>query len=228
LAKPLHELIKKEQNFQVWEWPLEAMDAFHQLKDCLVTAPVLASPEPGNDDFLVHSDASNFAVGAVLSQWQQDPTTGRRQQRVIGFFSRKLTATECKYATYDRELMAIRDALQSWRFFVQGKHIDIFTDHCALERILKQWTLSSHQFNTLMDLNHFDYDIRYIPGAKNVVADRLSPRADHNTSQAALLATEITDVSHMSEHHVQEDYVQEDHVQEDHVQEDHVQEGHVI
>jgi hypothetical protein len=191
LAKPLHELIKKEQNFQVWEWPLEAMDAFHQLKDCLVTAPVLASPEPGNEDFLVHSDASNFAVGAVLSQWQQDSTTGRRQQRVIGFFSRKLTATECKYATYDRELMAIRDALQSWRFFVQGKHVDIFTDHRALERILKQRTLSSRQFNTLMDLNHFDYDIRYIPGAKNVVADRLSRRADHNTSQAALLVTEI-------------------------------------
>jgi hypothetical protein len=174
LAKPLHELIKKEQNFQFWEWPLEAMDAFHQLKDCLVTAPVLASPEPGNEDFLVHSDASNFTVGAVLSQWQQDSTTGRRQQRVIGFFSRKLTATKCKYATYDRELMTIRDALQSWCFFMQGKHVDIFTDHHGLERILKQRTLSSRQFNTLIDLNHFNYDIRYIPGAKNVVADRLS------------------------------------------------------
>jgi hypothetical protein len=228
LAKPLHELIKKEQNFQVWEWPLEAMDAFHQLKDCLVTAPVLASPEPGNEDFLVHSDTSNFAVGAVLSQWQQDLTTGRRQQRVIGFFSRKLTAMECKYATYDRELMAIRDALQSWCFFVQRKHVDIFTDHRALERILKQQTLFSRQFNTLMDLNHFDYDICYIPRVKNVVANRLSRRADHNTSQAALLVTEITDVGHVSEDHVQEDHVQEDHVQEGHVQEDHVQEGHVI
>jgi hypothetical protein len=170
LDKPLHELIKKDQNFQVWEWPLEAMDAFHQLKDCLVMAPVLTSPEPGNEDFLVYSNASNFAVGAVLSHWQQDSTTGwqqdsttgRQQQRVIGVFSRKLTATECKYATYDRELMAIRDALQSWRFFVHGKHVDIFTDHRALERILKQRTLSSRQFNTLMDLNHFDYDIRYI------------------------------------------------------------------
>jgi hypothetical protein len=149
---------------------VEAMDAFHQLKDCLVTVPVLASLEPGNDDFLVHSDDSNFAVGAVLSQWQQDSTTGRQQQRVIGFFLRKLIATECKYATYDRELMAIRDALQSWRFFMQGKHVDISMDHRALERILKQRTLSSHQFNTLMDLNHFDYNIRYIPGAKNVVA----------------------------------------------------------
>jgi hypothetical protein len=133
--------------------------------------------------------------------------------------------------------MAIRKALQSWGFFVQGKHVDIFMDHRALERILKQRTLSSRQFNTLMDLNHFDYDIRYIPGAKNVVADQLSRRADHNTSQAALLITEITDVGHMSEDHVQEahmledhvqaDHVQEDHVQEDQVQEDHVQEDHV-
>jgi hypothetical protein len=69
LAKPLHELIKKEQNFQIWEWSPEAMEAFQQLKNCLVTAPVLASPEPGNEEFLVHSDASNFAVGAVLLQW---------------------------------------------------------------------------------------------------------------------------------------------------------------
>jgi hypothetical protein len=114
LAKSLHELIKKEQNFQIWEWSLEAMDAFQQLKDCLVTAPVLASPEPGNADFLIDSDASNFAVGAVLSQWQQDSTTARRPLRVIGFFSRKLTATECKFATYDRKLIAIRNALQSW------------------------------------------------------------------------------------------------------------------
>jgi hypothetical protein len=182
LARPLHELIKKEQKFQVWKWPLEAMDAFHQLKDCLVTAPVLASPEPRNEDFLVHSDASNFAVGAVLLQWQQDSTTGRWQRRVMGFFSRQLAPTECNYASYDRELMAFRHELQSWRFFVQGKNVDIFTDHHALERIVKQRSLFSRQFNTLMDLNHFDYDICYIQGAKNVVADRLSRRADHNTS----------------------------------------------
>jgi hypothetical protein len=168
LAKPLHELITKEQNFQIWKWSLKAMDAFQQLKDCLVTAPVFASPEPGNEDILIHSDASNFAVGAVLSQWQQD-STGRRQQHVIGYFSRKLASTECKYATYDRELMAIHDALQSWQFFVQGKHVDISTDHRVLERILKKRTLSSRQFNMLMDLNHFDYDIRYILGAKNLV-----------------------------------------------------------
>jgi hypothetical protein len=110
---------------------------------------------------------------------------------------------------------------------VQGRHVDIFTDHRTLERILKQRTLSSRQFNTLMDLNHFDYDIRYIPGAKNVIADRVSRRADHNTSQAALLVTEITDAGHVSEDLVQEDHVQDNHVQEDHVQEDHLQEDHV-
>jgi hypothetical protein len=85
-----------------------------------------------------------------------------------------------------------------------------------------------------MDLNHFDYDIRYIPGAKNVVADRLSRRADHNTRQAALLVTEITDAGQMSEDHAQQedheqqDHVQQDHVQQDHVQQDHVQQNHVV
>jgi hypothetical protein len=138
--------------------------------------------------------------------------------------------------------MAIRDVLQGWRFFVQGKHVDIFTDsdHRALKGILKPWTVSLRQFNTLMDLNNFDYDIRYISGAKNVVADRLSRRTDHNTSQAALLATGVShvledhvekdhvqDEDHVQEVHVQEDQVQADHVQEDQVQADHVQEDHV-
>jgi hypothetical protein len=60
----------------------------------LVTAPVLASLEPENEDFLTHSDACNFAVGAVLLQWQQD-SMGRQQQRVIDYFLSELTATEC-------------------------------------------------------------------------------------------------------------------------------------
>jgi pentapeptide MXKDX repeat protein len=102
------------------------------------------------------------------------------------------------------------------------------TKHLPASYVSRPYTLSSRQFNTLMDLNHFDYDMCYIPGAKNVVADdRLSRRADHNTSQAALLVTEITDAGHVSEDHVQEDHVQKDHVQEDHVQEDHVQQDHV-
>jgi hypothetical protein len=109
------------------------------MKDSLVTAPVLASPEPGNENFMVHSNASNLAVAAVLSQFQQDSATRWRQQRVIRYFSRKLTVMKGKYATYDRELMAIRNALQSWRFFVQGKHVDIFTNHRPLKRILTEW-----------------------------------------------------------------------------------------
>jgi hypothetical protein len=67
--------------------------------------------ELGNKEFLLHSDVFSFAVEVVLSLWQQD-STGGRQQHVIGYFSRKLTTTECKYATYDRELMAICNTLQ--------------------------------------------------------------------------------------------------------------------
>jgi hypothetical protein len=65
-----------------------------------------------------------------------------------------------------------------------------------------------------MDLNHFDYDIHFISEAENMVADRLSRQADHNTSHAALLITEITDVGHVTEDHVQEDHVQGSHVTE--------------
>jgi hypothetical protein len=74
----------------------------------------------------------------------------------------------------------------AWRFFTQGNHVTIHTDHRALEQILKQRTLSSRQFGALLALSNFDYDIKYIRGAKNVVADRLSRRADYEAQEYAL------------------------------------------
>ena len=84
-----------------------------------------------------------------------------------------------KYPAYDRELLALKESMLAWRFFTQGFHVTVHTDHRSLEQILKQRSLSSRQFGALLALSSFDYDIKYIRGAKNVVADRLSRRADH-------------------------------------------------
>ena len=200
IAAPLYNLTEKKR--ESFHWTAECDWAFEALKIALCTAPVLSTPEPGNTEFVMHTDASKVAIGGVLSQWQKmggQSTTGKLQLRPIAFFSRKLSMTEVRYAAYDRELLALKEALKNWRFFVQGNHVTIYSDHRLLKRILKQRTLSSCQFATLTELGQFDYDIRYIKGARNIVADRLSRRTDHEvdeeyiTSISSCFLTETTE-----------------------------------
>jgi hypothetical protein len=137
--------------------------------------PILSTPEDGNCEFILHCDAPKFAIGSILSQIQ-----GGRE-RVITYYSRKLAVTETKYAAYDRELLALKESMLAWRFFTEGNHVMVPIDHRALEQILKQKTLSSRQFGALFTLTNFDYDIKYIKGAKNIVGDRLSRRAHYKS-----------------------------------------------
>jgi hypothetical protein len=93
-------------------WNEEAEEAFETLNDAICKASVLALPEDGGE-YVLHSDASKYAVGAVLSQKQQDGET-----RVIAFWSRKLKGAETRYPTYDRELLAICDAVVIWHYYL--------------------------------------------------------------------------------------------------------------
>ncbi|KAL7872808.1 hypothetical protein AOLI_G00118790 [Acnodon oligacanthus] len=66
IAKPLHELTKKNARFR---WTPECQDAFETLKSSLTTTPVLGYPRD-NGELILDTDASNFGIGAVLSQMQ--------------------------------------------------------------------------------------------------------------------------------------------------------------
>jgi hypothetical protein len=198
IAKPLHEATHKTVagGTKKFEWTTDLETAFQTLKKALISAPILSTPEDGNGEFILHCDASKFAIGSVLSQLQNvydsaGNSTGRKE-RVIAYHSRKLTSAETKYAAYDRELLALKESMLAWRFFTQGYHVTVHTDHRSLEQILKQRTLSSRQFGALLALSNFDYDIKYIRGAKNVVADRLSRRADFDETNS-MLNTQVID-----------------------------------
>lgn len=72
---------------------------------------------------LLCTDASDNAVGAVLSQ------VGPDGERPVAFESRKLTDTEKRYTTLERELLAIVHATKAWRHWVQGREVLVFTDN---------------------------------------------------------------------------------------------------
>jgi cleavage and polyadenylation specificity factor subunit 1 len=109
-------------------------------------------------------------MGAVLQQrvnntWQP-----------LAFFSRKLSPAQQKYSAYDRELLAIYEAVKHFRHMLEARHFVIFTDHKPITYAFQQKRdkCSPRQFNRLDFVSQFTTDIRHISGRENVVADVLS------------------------------------------------------
>ena len=95
------------------EWTDERQSGFNKAKSALASVVMLHHPDPVAPMKLA-VDASDFAIGAELAQYQ------RGMWIPIAFFSRKLTKTQCRYSTFDRELQAIFSAVKHFRYFLEG------------------------------------------------------------------------------------------------------------
>jgi hypothetical protein len=183
LAAPLHDLTHTADG-QRYVWRPQHQDAFDTLKRALREAPVLALADPDRQ-YVVNTDASDFATGAVL---QQD--FGRGLQP-IAYMSHKMSDAETRYPTHDKEMLAIVNMLGEWRTYLQGRQpftIRVRTDHNSLQFFMTQQSLSARQARWLDKLADFDFKIEYVKGPTNVVADALSRRADHHTVKPGSLA----------------------------------------
>ena len=97
IAHPLHNLTRKNV---LWKWEDEEQEAFDTLKHRFTSYPVLRNPDP-DKHYILDTDASAFAVGAIL---QQEFDDGRHP---ITFFSKSLLPAKRNYNIYDRELLSI-------------------------------------------------------------------------------------------------------------------------
>ena len=156
-----------QERHSLYTWSLREGEAFQQLKDVLLHAPVLQLADPERK-FLVAIDASDFAIGAVLSQVWNDG------EHPIAYESRKLNAAKGNYATHEKELLVVIYALRTWRHYLLGNHFAVVTDHNSLNYLHTQPTLSRRQARWAEFLAEFDFEIVYRPGKSNVVADALS------------------------------------------------------
>jgi hypothetical protein len=126
LARPLYNRTHKDTK---WEWGPKEQESFDAIKNAICQRPVLAHPNPEKPYFL-ETDASRAAMGAVLSQRQEDG-----HLHPIAYMSQSFNGVEYNYDTHDKELLAIIKALEFWRIFLEGTRdpITIFMDHCNLE-----------------------------------------------------------------------------------------------
>jgi len=133
------------------------------LKGILVKAPVLKLPD-FDKDFEIHSDASNFAIRRVLVQ----------EGRPVAFENKKLSETERRWPTHEKEMWAIIHRLKTWGHYIGSKDVVVWTNNVTLKYFATQPKLSSKQVRWQDTLALFNVDIQHKPGKDNVVLDALS------------------------------------------------------
>ena len=170
IARPLHELTQKARQ---WLWTPRQDNAFKTLKRLFTSYPVLRNADY-KKPFILNANASDFALGATLSQDFKD---GRHP---VAYFSKSLTAPEINYPIHDKELLAVILALKAFRYMLLGAPhpILIQTDHKNLENFVEARVLTPRQARWNEFLQDYDFRIKYIPGSTNTAADLLSRRCD--------------------------------------------------
>ena len=156
---PLTKLLQGDKKTK-WEWPPEAAAAFTKIKQIIAQNVLLTHPD-FSKPFEIHTDASKYQLGAVISQ----------QGHPIAFYSRKLTSAQLNYTTTEKELLAIVETLKEFRNILMGHTIIVYTDHKNLtykvfntERVMR-WRLICEEFGATL---------KYIKGSHNIIADCLS------------------------------------------------------
>ncbi|KAK3534988.1 hypothetical protein QTP70_001943 [Hemibagrus guttatus] len=169
ITSPLTSLLRNKPKSLTWN--PAASQAFDTLKTAFTTAPLLVQPNP-ELPFVVEVDTLTTGVGAVLSQQQGKPPV----LHPCAFFSRKLSPAKANYDIGNRELLAIKLALEEWRHWLEGaKHpFVILTDHKNLEYLRAAKKLNPRQDRWALFFTRFHFTISYHPGPKNVKADALS------------------------------------------------------
>ena len=154
---PLAELTSKTKK---WKWEEKHSKAFAMAKRIIAKETLLAFPN-FSKPFQIHTDASHYQLGAVISQ----------EGRPIAFYSRKLNPAQTRYTTTKQELLSIVETLKEYRNILLGHEIEVFTDHKNLvyrhfntERVMR-WRLL---------LEEFGPKLTYVKGTHNIVADALS------------------------------------------------------
>jgi DNA polymerase elongation subunit (family B) len=157
-------------------------NSFQNLKDAVKSAPVFQLADYSKP-YILTCNARDIGIGAVLEQ------EGEHGSHPVAFASRKLSSAEKNYPVHERELLAIVYALKEWRPYLHGSRFVIKTDNHPLRYLNTQSNPSKRQMRLIETLQEYDYEILYVQGKFNVVADALS-RINESPSTALYVGSE--------------------------------------
>ncbi len=128
LAAPLTDLTRKNQTFR---WTVDCQRAFEDLKNKLVTSPILVKANLSKQ-FILEADDSQHHAAAVLLQYDDEGLP-----RAVGYFSKKLRPAEVRYSATDREVLAIVLACRQFHHSLWGTWFVIRTDHQPITTVFR-------------------------------------------------------------------------------------------
>ncbi|KAJ9507876.1 hypothetical protein QJQ45_021195 [Haematococcus lacustris] len=175
---PLTDLLRDEQP---WRWGEAEQRAFADIKAAMASSPVVRPPD-FSLPFTVKTDASLFAIGAVLTQ--QDSSGA---EYVVAYESRKLNPAQVNYPAHERELLAVLHALTTWRHYLLGRPFIVETDNSATTHVLTQSNLTGRQMRWTQRLAEFDITFVHKAGKHHTVPDALSRRPDHQLTALSIV-----------------------------------------
>lgn len=176
ITAPLTNLLKKRPKSIIWNE--DAEQSFVRIKECLISAPVLCNPDFSRS-FQIQSDASDTAVAAILTQQYDDG------ERIIAYFSHKLTPAQQAYAASEKEGLAVLLAIEKFRPYIEGTHFTVVTDASALTHIMRgKWRTSSRLSRWSIELQGYDLEIKHRKGRENIVPDALSRAVESLSAQS--------------------------------------------
>ena len=168
IAEPLIYLTRKHARFK---WTKECQKAFDFLKDSLTVVPLLSYPDP-NKPYKLYTDASDTCIGACLTQ------TDDEVEKPIYFLSHKLSQSQVKWSTIEKEAFAIHYALQKLDHYLHNAEFVIYTDHCPLRHILDAPMQNKKIQLWALGIAGYNCKVEYIAGKANSCADLLSRMPD--------------------------------------------------
>lgn len=177
LSQPLTKLLKKDEPFV---WTSLQQSFFEILKTKLCEEPILQYPD-FTETFNLTTDASNYAIGSVLSQ-------GSNQDDLpIAYASRILNKSEINYSTTEKELLAIVWSVKHFRPYLYGRKFKIITDHKPLTWLMNVKDPGSRLVRWRLLLEEYDYEIHYKQGKLNQNADALSRIKPENVANIEVI-----------------------------------------
>jgi len=182
IARPLLDLTKQATP---WQWEDNQQRAFKELRNKMVSKPVLQQPNFGKV-FYLQTDASKYGVGAILSQDEGPQPTTPRKRHPVAYYSATFSPTEQNYDAHDLEFLGVIKVIDHWRPYLiwTQEPFVIETDHKNLTYWKSPRKLTGRTARWHEKLQDYNFHIVHIQGRNNTLADALSCPSEDERQQS--------------------------------------------